>query len=230
LASLTDPPGPLARLARSRPAQAESLRSLEGMQWLPLAVASVRAAARLAPTAARAFDVLPAWFEAARLIAADEWLVEYSAAQQAALAFARHVHAVARLGTDGSAGASSGLSAALFDQRAADGHAQAAAGASAALRLAARVLLALLAKLHADKAAGRQGGVARTLVLQDGPADVRSHVLALQKCAGAEAYRTAPRAFFLPLEAMLARPCSLEEWRAHVLTSLFPMALYLPHV
>lgn len=209
------------------------MRPLPGVRWLPLAVATVRAAARLTPPAARDFDVLPAWFSAIELIAADEWLCDYSAAQQAALAFARHVHATARLSADGSAGGGGGLSAALFDQRASAHSAGGGAGGggvSAGLRLAARVLLALLAKLQHDKANRQSGGPARPLVLADGPADVRAHVLALQKSSGAEAYRTAPRAFFLPLDAMLARPCTLAEWRAHVLATLFPMALYLPRI
>jgi hypothetical protein len=92
------------------------------------------------------------------------------------------------------------------------------------------VLLALLAKVQADKAAGRVGGAARTLVLADGTPDVRTQVLALQKSAHADAYRMAPRGFFTPLEAMLARPCTLAEWRTHVLSTLFPMALYLPRI
>lgn len=222
------------RASHARHAQAAAVRPQQSVRWLPIAVATVRAAARLVPPPARDFDVLPAWFRALELIASDEWLVEYSAAQQAGLALARHVHATARVGADGSAGGGGGgLSSVLFDQRPAAHFAPAGAGggggaaASAGLRLAARVLLALLAKVQHDKANRLTGGAARPLVLTDGSADSRAHVLALQRSATADAYRAAPRAFFVPLDAMLARACSIAEWRTHTLGTLFPMAVYL---
>jgi len=209
--------------------QAQLLPSLEAVRWLPLAIASVRAAARLSPPASRDFDVLPAWFAAVELILSDEWLVEYSAAQQATLAIAKHVHAAARLG-DGGGG---GLSAALFDTRSdASAGQSGGGGASAGLKLAARVLLAILSKATHDKSAGLHGGPSRPLVLLDGPAEARAHASALVKAGhSADAqFRSVPRAFFTALEAMLARPCTLAEWRAHVLATLFPMAVYLPRV
>lgn len=215
-----------AAVATSPCVQADAAREDSSLRWLPLAAATVRAAARLQAPPARGFDLFPAWFAALDLIASDRWEPTYSAGMQSVAAFVRSTSAWARM--QGEGGAS--FSAALFDaSRTVAAVAEGAGQPDAAVRLAARVVHLLAVKLSADRPVPRPGGGDPALVLGDGPQEVKTAAASLLRCAQGGSFQSF-RDFFGPLQAMLGRPCSLEEWRQHVAVTLFPMVLYLRYI